>query len=84
MIHELKTINPYFDLIRQGIKNFEVSKNDRDFKRGDEVELKEWNPETKDYSGRMIKAMIGYVLEAGEFGIQEGYCVFSLLYIEKY
>lgn len=35
IIHELKTLPEYFELVRKGIKNFEVRKNDRDFKVGD-------------------------------------------------
>jgi hypothetical protein len=39
--HELKTINPYFTEVLEGLKNFEVRFNDRDFNVGDEVRLQE-------------------------------------------
>ena len=47
--HELKTLPEYFELVRTEVKNFEVRKNDRDFKVGDLLILKEWNGE---YTGR--------------------------------
>lgn len=42
-IHELKTVQPYFDAVASGEKNFDVRPNDRSFQRGDTVELYEWH-----------------------------------------
>lgn len=39
--HYLKTVQPYFDAIDQGLKTFEIRKNDRDFKVGDILVLLE-------------------------------------------
>ena len=36
-IHELKTLPEYFDAVFMGKKNFEIRKNDRDYKVGDYV-----------------------------------------------
>jgi len=38
--HELKLDIKYFDDVKSGKKNFEIRKNDRDFKVGDILELK--------------------------------------------
>lgn len=38
--HELKLDVKYFDEVKDGNKNFEIRKNDRDFKVGDILELK--------------------------------------------
>ncbi|WP_285046665.1 DUF3850 domain-containing protein [Lactococcus petauri] len=38
--HELKLDIKYFDEVKNGTKNFEIRKNDRDFKVGDILELK--------------------------------------------
>lgn len=41
MVHELKTWNEYFEAVFMGHKTFEVRKNDRDFKKGDTLILKD-------------------------------------------
>lgn len=75
-IHQLKTINPYFNAVLEGLKNFEVRLNDRDFKVGDEVHLQEYDLETNEYLGREVFAEISYVLKDYE-AIKPGYVVFG-------
>ena len=41
MIHELKTLKPYFDALAQGNKTYEVRKTDCDFNVGDFLALNE-------------------------------------------
>ena len=78
--HYLKTIQPYFDESKKGNKKFEFRKNDRDFQVGDEVFLREYDPETNIYSGNVMKANITYVLK--DFGgMDSGYCVLSLEFV---
>lgn len=47
--HELKLDIKYFDEVKDGNKNFEIRKNDRDFKVGDILELKAWTEDTEKY-----------------------------------
>lgn len=79
--HELKTWPTYFQAIYEGNKTFEVRKMDRDFKAGDIVWLREYDPaceeDATEYTGRYLFARITYVLKGGALGIAEGYCVFS-------
>jgi hypothetical protein len=78
--HELKTIQPYFDECKKGNKKFEFRKNDRNFEVGDEVLLREYDPETDTYSGNAMRAKITYILN--EFGgLGSGYCVLSLEFL---
>lgn len=42
-IHELKITEPYFSDVAFGSKNFEIRKNDRDFKVGDILILRKWD-----------------------------------------
>ena len=73
MKHELKTINPYFNDVDIGCKTFEVRKNDRNFKVGDIMILKEYLQQGI-YSGKQINCIITYVLDNEEF-CKEGYVV---------
>ncbi|WP_270745219.1 DUF3850 domain-containing protein [Lactococcus petauri] len=47
--HELKLDVKYFDDVKNGTKNFEIRKNDRDFKVGDILILKAFMPGLKTY-----------------------------------
>ena len=75
--HELKIIPRFFTDVARFAKRYEVRKNDRDFKEGDHIVLREWDG--TDYTGRQILGYIDYVLTAEDFpeGIKEGYCVFA-------
>lgn len=48
-IHELKLDIKYFDAVKNGNKNFELRKNDRDYQVGDILELKAWTEDTEKY-----------------------------------
>ncbi len=57
-----KKLHPeYFQQILDGKKKFEVRLNDFDIEEGDLLLLREWDPETKDYTGREITKTVGYV-----------------------
>lgn len=81
MTHNLKIWSENFELIRSGIKTFEVRKNDRKYRAGDTLVLKEFSPHTFMYSGEKIKVKVTHILYGGQFGIEEGYVVMS---IKKY
>ena len=53
----------YFELVKAGKKNFELRLNDFEANEGDTLILEEWNPETKEYTGRKMEKEIGYVLK---------------------
>ena len=65
--HKLKTWPEYFDLILSREKTFELRKNDRNFQVGDRLDLMEWNPETKEYTGRHIRVFINHILSENPF-----------------
>jgi hypothetical protein len=82
--HTLKLVQPYFDAVKRGDKLFEVRRNDRFFQCGDTVTLRCWHArsctfETKEPN---LTFKIGPVLQGGRFGIEPGYCVFSLLPVD--
>lgn len=43
-VHQLKTWPMYFTALRQGSKTFELRENDRQFKVGDTLQLREFDP----------------------------------------
>ncbi len=60
---EKKAWPEFFDKILNGEKNFELRLADFKCNSGNILILKEWNPETKEYTGRIIKKEISYVLK---------------------
>ncbi len=57
-----KKIQPqYFNAILSGKKKYELRLNDFDVDEGDTLILKEWNAETKEYTGREISKLVTYV-----------------------
>lgn len=86
-IHILKTVNPFFQDVVDGVKIFELRKNDRDYQLNDRLLLKEYFPENNSFSGRNYELWVtngifekceglkdGYVLlaEDSQFGLVKG------------
>ena len=73
MKHELKIWPQYFARVSDGSKTFEVRENDRGFQQGDEVVLREWDPEEDphdtDPMGRSMGTAMGYTHEQLAFRI---------------
>jgi len=78
MIHELKTWPNYFQRVQQGVKTFEIRRNDRDFQVGDILNLTSYNPETKEQGPRKAY-QVTYILHGEQFGIERGYCVMAII-----
>jgi hypothetical protein len=74
--HELKILPRYFKSILDGTKNFELRKNDRDYKVGDNLVLHEYAHGM--YTGRKAYRKITYILQGGEYGLDKDYVVLSL------
>jgi hypothetical protein len=59
-----------FQAIKDGRKSYELRLADWECKEGDTLVLKEWDPETKQYTGRELEKEVTYV---GKFKIDELY-----------
>ena len=81
MEHTLKCWPEPFSETVAGRKNFEYRKNDRGYKVGDTLILREWLPDYLAYTGREITVKVTYMLDKG-FGLPEGYCILSTAPIE--
>lgn len=75
--HDLKISSQYYDDVMMGIKNFELRKNDRDYKMGDIFMLREYK-DSYGYTGRYFIQSINYVLkDCPQYGLMDGYCIFG-------
>ena len=77
-IHALKTWPEFYAAVVGGRKTFELRKADRDFQEGDILELAEWGPFAREYSGNKIRKIITYVMRGPCFGLAEGWVVLGL------
>ncbi len=68
MIIKKKILPQYFQEIMDGSKTFELRLNDFIIKTGDLLVLKEYNPETKEYTGRTLEKK---VLGVNQFKIEK-------------
>ena len=74
-VHSIKIAPMYYRDIVTGRKTFELRKNDRGYRVGDYLELKEFKG--REYTGRVTYAIITYMLE-GYTGLEDGYCILGI------
>lgn len=77
VVHDLKCWPEFFEEIHIGNKNFEIRVNDRNYRVGDVLHLKEYNPQKNEYTGRELKRRVIYILDDVRFVI-DGTIVMSL------
>lgn len=89
-VHHLKTHPRYWRDIADGLKHFEVRRDDRGFREGDILVLHEWAREAPEGERCMctsskcnrptnrVERTVEYVLPGGQFGVEEGYVVLGL------
>lgn len=73
-VHQIRLAKSYFDDVVNGIKTFELRKNDRGYKKGDILEMMEF-ADGKN-TGRTVKVLVTYILE-DYTGIEDGYCIMA-------
>ena len=63
----------FFELVSSGKKNFELRVADFDIEEGDTIILEEWDPKTKQYTGRKLEKQAKYILKfkINDFGQEE-------------
>jgi hypothetical protein len=72
--HELKTVAPFMDEVWHKRKSFEVRRNDRDFKVGDLIILREYFTSSESYGSREVEGLITYILKDSNY-CKEGYWI---------
>ena len=77
MQHELKVLPQYFCDVWNGNKTFEIRKDDRNFKVGDTLRLREFDYGT--YTGRECNRTILYILrDVEQYGLKEGFVILAM------
>lgn len=86
MTHDLKTWPESFAAILDGRKLYEIRRDDRGFAVGDELVLREWEPDNEymplidwgRYTGRAVRVRVTYKTSGGEWGMPPGLCVLGI------
>lgn len=88
MLHELKILPEYYDAVANGIKTFEIRKNDRNYKVGDTLRLREFDEDDiyqvqwathSEYSGKECFAAITYIFNLKDFlNVDEDYVILGI------
>lgn len=85
MTHALKTWKQFFQPQEDGEKLFELRKDDRPYKVGEDFLSQEYDSQKNEYTGRETKYRITYILRDAEFfGLKKGYCILQLKSIDNY
>ncbi len=77
---EKKLWSEYFDQVASGKKKYELRLNDFEINEGDTLVLKEWDKNTKTYTGREI---IKQVTEVSRFKLEDIYAFNSKEEVER-
>lgn len=82
MTHALKCDAPFFDAVAEQRKNFEIRKQDRDFKVDDKILLQEFvvdkETEKGKYTGKEQELIITDVFsDQPKMGLKQNFCIIS-------
>jgi len=80
--HALKILPAYYADVYHGVKTFEVRKHNRPFETGDDLLLREWQPDGGTdgggyYTGRSLVARVTYLLKEPDY-CKEGFCIMGI------
>lgn len=62
-VHDLKCWTEYFEHVLSSAKPFEVRRNDRDYRVGDVLHLREWSRRDSAYTGRDCWRRVTYLAD---------------------
>jgi hypothetical protein len=76
--HDLKTWLEPFAAMWSGAKVHEVRRNDRGYRVGDRLTLREFEPGAGKYTGRWLLVEVTYLTSGGAWGLPADLCVMSI------
>lgn len=77
-VHELKTHPEHYRAVDARVKTFELRNNDRGFKTGDRLWLREFDPADNTYTGDSLVALITHILPKHD-GLTEGFVCMAIV-----
>lgn len=77
MTHYLKIIPEFFNLIVSGQKTCEVRYNDREYRVGDILLLREYDYLNCSYTGRSFLCRVTHILDSSDY-CKQGFVVMSI------
>jgi hypothetical protein len=90
MLHELKCWPRFFDAIADGQKRHDLRRaNDRDFRVGDRLLLREFEPESLRYTGREQTVEVTYITSAEQpcalsaCALNPNFCILSIMPVSQ-
>lgn len=83
MRHELKIWPPFFREVMTGRASCEIREEDRDYRELDQLDLYEWDPMTKAYTGEHVLVEISLVLCGDACHLMAGYVALMIRPTDK-
>lgn len=86
--HELKSWPEYFRAIVTGDRRHELRKNDRDYKVGDIILLREYDPKNRWFTGSKLQVEVTSITSTdvpcavSEQGLHPDYCILSIRLVD--
>jgi hypothetical protein len=76
--HELKSWPGQFQAMWTGLKRAEYRRDDRSYQIGDLLELREWDPTRRQYTGFRLTARVTHLVRGPELEVPAGFVVLSI------
>lgn len=86
--HILKSWPQFFQPILEGTRTHELRRDDRSFSLGDRIQLKEFDPESKCYTGRSCTVEIRSMTSAAQpcavssLALHPDFCILSVRLVD--
>jgi len=76
--HELKSWPSQFQAMWSGLKRAEFRRDDRNYQVGDQLQLREWDPDHSRYTGFRLTARVSHLVRGPDFEVPRGFVVLSI------
>ena len=83
MVHELKCHEAPFADVMAGVKRFELRVYDRPYRVGDTLDLREYLPLQKRYTGQQCSVLVVHMIHGGQYGLEKGHVAMSIELFKK-